>query len=218
MEKDQGTDHQGNDGYKQSRYKRGPGPTGRSNWTNRGCLLRCFPLLDLRRDLWVAKIIFVDIKKVQAQAVLHLTLAQIMQVRLPVPVLEQIFGYMRGQKNMPGIAALQHALGNIYSRSGKVRFVVHIAHSIDWAIVNSHPHLNMRMILQGPAYLQSASHRFFGATKEKERHSVARRHSIEFAACLGSAKRFRSAHDLIQLLKQFDLLVDEQFRITDHVD
>src|SRR6266545_1202041 len=91
MEEDQGTDHQGNDGYKQSRYERGPGPTGRHNWTNRGCLLRCFPLLDLLRDLWVAKIIFVKVKEVQAQAVLHITLAQVVQVRLPVPVLGQIF-------------------------------------------------------------------------------------------------------------------------------
>ena len=53
---------------------------------------------------------------------------------------------------------------------------------------------------------------------EKERHSVSRRHSIKFAACFRSAKRFRSAHDLIQLLEQFNLLVDQQFRITDHVD
>src|SRR6266542_5332473 len=126
MEEDQGTDHQGNNGHKESRYKRDPEPTGGSNGPHRGRQLRSFTLLDLLRDLWVAKIIFVKVKEVQAQAVLHITLAQVVQVRLPVPVLGQIFRHMPGQKNMLGIAALQHALGNIYSRSGKVDFVVYI--------------------------------------------------------------------------------------------
>src|SRR6266480_7964704 len=133
MEKDPGTDHQGNSGNKQSRYKRHPGPTGRSNGPNRGCLRGSFSLPELFRDLWVTKIIFVEIKEVQAQPVLHLALAQIVQVRLPVPILGQIFGHMRGQKNMPGIATIEHPLGNIYSRSREVRFVVHIRDLVNWA-------------------------------------------------------------------------------------
>jgi hypothetical protein len=76
----------------------------------------------------------------------------------------------------------------------------------------------MRMILQRPANLQSTADGFFRATKEKERHSVAHRHTIEFVACFGSAKRSRFAHDLIQFLEQLDLLIDQQFRITHHVD
>ena len=36
--------------------------------------------------MWVAEIVFVEINQVQPQPVLHLTLAEIVQIRLPVPV------------------------------------------------------------------------------------------------------------------------------------
>src|SRR4030095_5657060 len=115
MEEDQGTDYQGNNGHKQSRYKRDSGPTGRSNGTYRRRLLQSVSTLEVPRDLGIAEIFFVEVKQAQAQAVLHLTLAQIVQVRLPVPVLGQIFRQMPGQKNMPGIATPQHPLGDIDS-------------------------------------------------------------------------------------------------------
>src|SRR6266478_760094 len=113
--------------------------------------------------MWVAEIVFVEINQVQPQPVLHLTLAEIVQVRLPVPVLGQIFRHMPRQKNMPSIAAIQYPLRDIDSRSYKVRFVVHIGDSVDWATVNSHPHLNVWMILQSPANLESTSHWLFRA-------------------------------------------------------
>ena len=149
---------------------------------------------------------------------LHLALAQIVQVRLPMPVIGQIFRHMSGQKNVSGIATLQHALRDIHSRSCKVRFVIHIDDSIDWSTVNPHSYLDVAMILQGPANLESTSHWFLGTLKEKERHPIACRHSTEFAACLRCLKTFRISHDLIQFLENFDLLVDEQFRITHHID
>jgi hypothetical protein len=168
--------------------------------------------------LWVAKIIFVDVKEVQAQAVLHLTLAQIMQVRLPVPVLGQIFRHMPGQKNMPGIAAIQYPLRDIDSRSCKVRFVVHIGDSVDWATVNSHPHLNVWMISQSSANLERTPHWLFRAMEEKERHPIAGWHSDEFAGCFRCSKTFGVSHDLIQFLEKFNLFVDQQFRITHYID
>jgi hypothetical protein len=119
---------------------------------------------------------------------------------------------------MPGIAAIQHPLRDIDSRSYKVRFVVNIGDSVDRATVNSHPHLNMRVILQGPANLESTSHRFFRAVEEKERHSVSRRHSDEFAGCFRRSKTFGVSHDLIEFLEKFNLLIDQQFRITHHID
>src|SRR4029450_10044041 len=139
---------------------------------------------------------------------LHFTLAQIVQVRLPVPVLGQIFRYVPGQKDMPAIAAIHHPLRDIYSRSCKVRLVINIGDSVDWATVNSHPHLNMRMIIKGPANLESTSHRFFRAAKEKEGHSVSHRHSIEFAPCFCRPKTFGASHDSIQFLEQLNLLID----------
>ncbi len=132
---------------------------------------------------------------------LHLTFAQIVQVRLPVPILGQILRHMPRQKNMPGIAAIQHPLRDIDSRSCKVRLVVHIGDPIDWATVNSHPHLNTRMILQGPADLERTSHRFFRTAEKKERHPISSRYSIEFACCFCRTKRFGVSDDLIEFLQ-----------------
>jgi hypothetical protein len=185
---------------------------------NHGSFVLPFSSLESLRDLRIAKILFVEVKQVQVQAVLHLTLAQIVEVRLPVPVLGQIVRYMFGQKNMPGIAAIQNPLRDIYSRSCKVRFVVHIGDSVDWAAVNSHPHLNVWMISQGPANLESTPHWLFRAMEEKERHPVAGWHSDEFAACFRRSKTFGISDDLIQFLEKFNLFVDQQFRITHYID
>ena len=91
------------------------GPTGRNDRTdaNTGRLLPSSSSLEFVRKMWIAEIVFAEIKQVQPQPVLNLTLAEIAQVRLPVPVLNQIFRYMPGQKNMPGIAAIHDALRHV---------------------------------------------------------------------------------------------------------
>src|SRR5439155_7203714 len=113
--------------------------------------------------------------------VLHLTLAEIVQIRLPMPVLGQIFRYMRGQKNVSGIAAIHDALRHIDPWSRDVRLVINIGDLIDWAAVHSHPQLDMRMLLQCSADLERTSHRLFRTVEEKKRHPIASRHSDEFA-------------------------------------
>jgi hypothetical protein len=138
--------------------------------------------------------------------------------RLPMPVVAQILRHVRGQKNMSGIAAFQRPSRNIYSRSCKVRFVVHIGDTVDWATVNPHPHLNAGMTLQGPANLESKPHRFLRAAEKKERHPISRWHSIKFAACFRSAKTFSAANNLVEFLERLNLLIDEQFRITHYID
>ena len=174
--------------------------------------------LEFLRELWIAEIIFVKVKQVQVQAVLHLTLAKIVEVRLPVPVLGQIVRYMFGQKNMPGIAAIQNPLRDVDSRPCHVCFLVNIGHSINRAAVNSHPQLDVRMLLQRFADLERTSHRFFRAMEEKEGHSVSGRHSNQFPSFFSRPKTFGAPHDLIQLLEQLNLLIDQQFRVTDDVD
>src|SRR4029453_6608100 len=125
---------------------------------------------------------------------------------------------MRGQKNMPCIATIQHPLGDVDPSSSKVCLVVHIGHSVDRAAVNSHPQLNLRMLSQSSANLERASRRLFRAMEEKERHSVSRRHSTEFAACFRCPEAFGVSDNLIEFLQQFNLLIDQQFCITHHVD
>src|SRR5437867_7034438 len=125
---------------------------------------------------------------------------------------------MPGQKNVSGIAAIHDALRHIDPWSRDVRLVINIGDLIDWAAVHSHPQLDMRMLLQCSADLERTSHRLFRAVEEKERHPIASRHSDEFALCFGGPKTFGASYDLIQLLEQLNLVIDQQFRITDHVD
>src|SRR5438128_1550883 len=115
MEKDQRTDNQRNCRHKQSSYERELGRTRNANRMNRQRLLPSFPSPEFLRNLRIAEIIFVEVKQVQAQSMLYLALAQIVQVRLPVPVLGQILRHMPGQKNMSRIAAIQHPLGDVDS-------------------------------------------------------------------------------------------------------
>src|SRR6266542_2393453 len=104
---------------------------------------------------------------------------------------------MRGQENVSGITAIQHSLGDVDSRSCKVRFVVNIGNAIDRTTVNPHTQPNMWMILQGSADLQSAAYRFLGTVKKKQGHPVSRLHSTELAPCFGKSKTFGASHDLI---------------------
>jgi hypothetical protein len=55
---------------------------------------------------------------------------------------------------MLGIAAIQHSLRNIDSRTGYVRFLINIGDSIDRTTVHSHPQTDARMILQCLADLE----------------------------------------------------------------
>src|SRR6266566_4128000 len=119
---------------------------------------------------------------------------------------------------MSRIAAIQHTLRDVDSRSCKVRLVVNILDSIDRTTVNAHPHLNVRMILQGFADLERTAHRLLRTSEKKERHPVSHRHSIELAACFRRSKTFGAAHDLIELLQQFNLLIVRELGITSHVD
>src|SRR5947208_15961692 len=91
---------------------------------NTGRLLPSSSSLEFVWKMWVAEIVFVEINQVHPQPVLHLTLAQIVQVRLPVAVVGQIFRYMPGQKNMPGIAAIHNALRHVDPLSGDVILVI----------------------------------------------------------------------------------------------
>jgi hypothetical protein len=114
---------------------------------------------------------------------------------------------MLGQKDVSGITAIKHSLRDIDSGSYKVRFVINILHSIDWAAVNSHPQLDPRTILQSFANLQSTAQRLFRTAEEKERHAVSSRHANEFAGRCRRPETFGASDDLIEFLQQFNLLI-----------
>ena len=72
---------------KQCTYSANLGPRGALIGRTMGDLLPPFPSPEFPGDLRIAETILVEVKQVQAQPVLHLALAQIVQVRLPVPIL-----------------------------------------------------------------------------------------------------------------------------------
>jgi hypothetical protein len=51
------------------------------------------------------------------------------------------------QKNVTGIAAIQHSLRNVDSRSHYVGFVINIGNAVNRAAVNPHSQLDVRMVL-----------------------------------------------------------------------
>ena len=159
----------------------------------------------------IADAILVEIKQVQVQPVLHLALAQIVQVRLPMAILGQIFRHVRRQKNVSGVTAIQHSLRNIDSRTGYVRLLVNIGDSANRTAVNSHPQPDARVILQHFANLERTPDRFFRTVEENQRHPIAGGHPDEFAPCFRLPKTFGTAHELLQFLQQFNLLVHQQF-------
>src|SRR5207249_6785374 len=116
MKKERRTNNEGDCRREQDSRKHVLGPTSSAKRTNRhGFLPPSSSPLEFLRNLRIAETIFVEVKHVQAQAVLYLTLPEIMQVRLPVAVLGQVVGHMPGQKNVPRIAAIHYPLGDIDS-------------------------------------------------------------------------------------------------------
>src|SRR5438034_10811946 len=110
---------------------------------------------------------------------------------------------------MPCIATIQHPLRDVDPSPSKVCLVVHIGDPIDRATVNSHPHLDVRMILQRSANLERTSHRFFRAAEKKERHPVSAWYPDEFARRFRRPKLFRVSVDLIEFLQNLILLIDQ---------
>ena len=73
------------------------------------------------------------------RAVFDFALAQVMQVRLPLPVVLQVFRNALGEKNVPRIAAIHHPLRDVDSSSSNIGSIVNVSNLVDRATVNAHP-------------------------------------------------------------------------------
>ena len=149
---------------------------------------------------------------------LNFAFAEIVQVRLPVAILCQIVRHMFGKQNVTRAAAVHYPLGNVDSSTGHVDLIVHVAHLINRPTVNSHPDLNLRAFFQLLCDLQGAVDWLLGTAEEDQDHSVAGRYSKQLSACFGLSKTFCRSNYATQFLHALDLLVDQQFRVTDNVD
>ena len=87
-----------------------------------------------------------EIDYMDALAVFHRALAQVMQLRLPLPVVLQIVGYMSGEKNVSRISAIHHPLGDINSSAGDICSIVNVSNLVHRSTVNTHPEFHSRTI------------------------------------------------------------------------
>ena len=102
----------------------------------------------------------------------HLTFAQIVQVRLPMPGLLEIFGDMFRKQNVPGIAAIHYALRDVDAGASDIRALVDVDHAAYRTAVYAHAQPQFRMRFQGAANFQCALDRLLGTFVKDERHPV----------------------------------------------
>ena len=131
------------------------------------------------------------------QAMLYFTLSKIVQIRLPMPVLSKIVGNMFGHENVPCVAAIEHALGDIDSSARDINAIIHVRDLINRTTVNSHPNLKSRRGAQFLCDLQGTAHRLFEVFEKQQRHAIAHGQSDEFIFRFSRAETFRLADDAI---------------------
>src|SRR5207248_1047973 len=119
---------------------------------------------------------------------------------------------------MSGVPTIHHPLADIDSGPGNIHLVIDINYLIDRAAVNSHPYLDMRLTMQCLTDFQGATHRLFRAAEKKQHHPVPSWQTNQFSTGFRFPETFCSANNWIEPLHQFNLLVDQQFRIPDYVD
>ncbi|OLE75998.1 MAG: hypothetical protein AUG74_03050 [Bacteroidetes bacterium 13_1_20CM_4_60_6] len=119
---------------------------------------------------------------------------------------------------MAGISAIEHALSDVNPCSGNIDAVVHVRDLVDRTAVDSHSHLNFRVVLERLRDFQRTTRRLFEIFKKQQGHTIAGRQADQFIFCFSSAETLSAADDAVQLLKRLDLVVDQQFRIRAHID
>src|SRR5438309_12057414 len=94
----------------------------RPNWTNRGAsLLPSFPSFKFLGKSRIAKAVLAEVHNMKPQAVLHLALPKILQVRLPIPASSQILRQTLAHKSVPGVPEIHDPLRHITPRPRTVR-------------------------------------------------------------------------------------------------
>src|SRR5262249_47388493 len=76
------------------------------------------------RNSGVADFVVVKIYHVQAFAMFGFTFTEIMQIRLPLVVLLEIFCSMLRDQNVTGVTAIHDALGDVNPGAGNIRLLV----------------------------------------------------------------------------------------------
>src|SRR5712692_10573675 len=76
----------------------------------------------------------------------YFAFAEIVEMRVPARKRYEIVRHAFRQENMPGIAAIHHALSHVDTGTGDIGPLVYIQDYIDRPAMNSHPQPNLGMI------------------------------------------------------------------------
>ena len=91
-----------------------------------------------RRKVWISEFVRIKVYQGQRRAVFPFHFAKFVQMRPPAIVLRQIVRYSLRKKDMPGIGACHHLLGQVDSSPGEIYPIVNVFNLIDRAAMNSH--------------------------------------------------------------------------------
>jgi hypothetical protein len=119
---------------------------------------------------------------------------------------------------MPAVAAVHHSLRDIDRSSGNVHSIVYIDNAANHPAVNTHTQRKRRDFSQRFADFQRALRGRFGAVRENQGHSITSRQSHQVAGRICLTELIALFYDAVERIKQFELLIDQQFRITDGID
>ena len=148
----------------------------------------------------------------------HFHLAEIMQLRLPVSALFEIFSDALGKQDVSGVAAIHHSLRDVHPNAGRIRLLVHVDYRAHRSAVHAHAQAHFGMCLQCAMNLERAFHRLLRTFIENQRHSIAGRNFYQAPCRFRFLKFIRTADDLIEFINQCTLLVSPQFGIANNVD
>src|SRR5207248_10828442 len=100
--------------------------------------------LKTNRQLGVTNLIVIEVDQGDFSSVFESTLSNLVQIRPPTGVSDQIFGSTFGQKNVGGSAAAHEALGDVDSGSGRVRSVIDIRNTANRTAMNFYAYSQVR--------------------------------------------------------------------------
>ena len=142
-----------------------------------------------------------------AVAVFHFHLTQIMQMWPPSSVLLEIFRDSLRQQDMTGITTIHQSLGEINPHPSRIDPVVDVGHRAHWPAVHAHPDRQIAMVSQNAADFHGTLDRLLRTVIKDERHSVAGRNLLQSSGGRCLVELVRTADGLVESIHQGLLLI-----------
>src|SRR5215467_3326359 len=91
----------------------------------------------------------------------------------PLAILFEIVSHMLGEQNVPGVPAIHHPLRHVDTGTSHVGAFVYVHHATGGPIVDAHPNLQARIVLERAADLYRTLRRLLRTLIKDQRHAVA---------------------------------------------